>query len=45
MSVHTIYVPPGWSLEQTCEAIKRGDKVPATPGGKWHNVDGSKVGR
>jgi len=39
VSVHTIYVPPGWSIEQVWETIRRGERVPVIPGGYWVNVD------
>ncbi len=41
MTVHTIWVPEGWSVEQTWEAIKRGDLIPTyvLAIGQWVNVD------
>lgn len=41
VSVNTIWVPKGWSVEQVLETIRRGGKVPTTlpPVGSWVNVD------
>ena len=36
MTVHTIPVPEGWSVEQAHEAIRRGDPMP--PAARWANV-------
>lgn len=39
-AVHTIWVPRGWSVEQTWEAIRRGDLIRPRPFmGRWVNVD------
>ncbi len=41
MSVHTIWIPAGWSVEQVWETIKRGDMVPddGKNKGRWVNVN------
>jgi hypothetical protein len=38
MSVHTIPVPRGWSVEQAWEAIRRGDSL-SDPFPRWVNVE------
>ncbi len=42
MSVHTIWVPAGWSAEQVWEAIRRGEPIVPLEddeAGVWVNVD------
>ena len=44
MSVHTIWVPEGWSVEQVWETIKRGDTITIEEDNKefdgvWVTVD------
>lgn len=38
MSVHTIHVPHGWSVEQTWEQITRGELVPERDG-SWVSIE------
>lgn len=40
MTIHTIFVPAGWSVEQVWETIKRGEKPKyVVDKGVWVNVD------
>jgi hypothetical protein len=37
-NIHTIPVPDGWSIEQSWEVIKRGDRIPPDIPVVWANI-------
>jgi hypothetical protein len=44
MIIHTIPVPRGWSIEQSWEAITRGDLL-TDPEPMWANVEVNEAGK
>lgn len=39
MTVHTVWVPKGWTAAETLNAIDAGIKIPQGRGGRWVNYD------